>query len=113
MEYDWPGNVRELENTIERAVALHDGDVIGAEGLPPHVRSRPASAAVVSAPTFDEPVHDLDKAVETFERRIILSALERANWRQNRAAADLGVTERSMWYKIKKLGIEIKKGEGE
>jgi two-component system NtrC family response regulator len=113
MEYDWPGNVRELENTIERAVALYDGAVIGVDGLPLHVRSRPASAAIESAPSFDEPVHDLDKAVEEFERRIILSALERANWRQNRAAAELGVTERSMWYKIKKLGIEIKKGEGE
>lgn len=113
MEYDWPGNVRELENTIERAVALYDGNVIGADGLPPHVRSRPAGAASTSALSFDEPVHDLDKAVEEFERRIILSALERANWRQNRAAADLGVTERSMWYKIKKLGIDIKKGEGE
>ncbi|MBF0635374.1 MAG: sigma-54-dependent Fis family transcriptional regulator, partial [Nitrospinae bacterium] len=113
MDYDWPGNVRELENTIERAVALSDGTVIGVDGLPPHVRSRPVSAAVATAPSFDEPVHDLDKAVEEFERRIILSALERANWRQNRAAADLGVTERSMWYKIKKLGIDIKKGEGE
>jgi len=113
MEYDWPGNVRELENTIERAVALYDGAVIGVDGLPQNVRSRPASAAVPSTPSLDEPVHDLDKAVEEFERRIILSALERANWRQNRAAAELGVTERSMWYKIKKLRIEIKKGEGE
>jgi two-component system NtrC family response regulator len=113
MEYDWPGNVRELENTIERAVALYDGAVIDVDCLPPHVRSRPASATIESTLSLDKPVHDLDKAVEEFERRIILSALERANWRQNRAAADLGVTERSMWYKIKKLGIEIKKGEGE
>ncbi|MBI5815392.1 MAG: sigma-54-dependent Fis family transcriptional regulator [Nitrospinae bacterium] len=113
MAYPWPGNVRELENTIERSVVMCDGDTIAVEHLPAAIRHNAGATATAHVPPAAD-VRDLDRAVEEFERGIILSALERNDWRQNKAAADLNVTERSMWYKIKKLGIEVKKEkEGE
>ncbi|MBI4665673.1 MAG: sigma-54-dependent Fis family transcriptional regulator [Nitrospinae bacterium] len=105
--YSWPGNVRELENTIERAVVMADGPVIEERHLPPVISRQ--GPPIAFEPEPDKPVRDLEKAVADYERRIIVSSLERCGWRQNKAAAELGVTERSMWYKIKKLGIEVKK----
>ena len=113
MASQWPGNVRELENTIERAVIMCDGDTVTARHLPPHFSAVPAAAhaggnggdILLTAP--------LEEMVNDFERRIILKALEDNDWRQNRAADALGVTERSIWYKIKKLGIETRRNERE
>lgn len=108
MNYPWPGNVRELENTIERAVVMCDGETVEPVHLPTYVRD--GHGAVMSQPALPEVNGDLDEVVADFERRIIVDALEKNDWKQNRAAEALGVTERSMWYKIKKLGINTKKG---
>jgi DNA-binding NtrC family response regulator len=104
--YDWPGNVRELENRVERATVVADDEIVDVVDLP-----RSASRSGGESPFFampDEPVGDLEEAVGEFEKGIILAALERNGFRQNKAAAELGVTERSMWYKIKKYGIDPK-----
>ena len=113
-EYSWPGNVRELENTIERATVMCDGGTVELSHLPVNIRYRDQAAQAEASPAVGVNCSDLEKAVEDFERRIITAALEKNDWRQNRAAAGLNITERSMWYKIKKLGIEVKKErEGE
>ncbi|MBI4720252.1 MAG: peptidyl-prolyl cis-trans isomerase, partial [Chitinivibrionia bacterium] len=107
MGHPWPGNVRELENTIERAVVMCDGDTVTARHLPPGFSAAPAA---LHASGNGGDVHitaPLEEMVNDFERRIILKALEDNDWRQNRAADALGVTERSIWYKIKKLGIGV------
>jgi two-component system response regulator PilR (NtrC family) len=120
VNYDFPGNVRELENLIERAVALEVQPTILPESLPqkliqtasakgslapvaPMVSAgvpSPASSAGPAAP------FDLEKGVEEFERAHILKALEKANGVKKRAAGLLGISFRSLRYRIEKYGID-------
>jgi two-component system response regulator PilR (NtrC family) len=102
--YDFPGNVRELENAVERAVALSSGAVIGAEDLP---EVRPARAVAPEAPTaFPPDGVDLERLVGDFERGWVLRALEHTNGVRKRAAAALGISFRSLRYRLVKLGID-------
>ncbi len=105
LDYHWPGNVRELENCIERSVIMCDGEYVDAEHLPEYLWN---SDSRVPANNQIEP-GGLEEAVNNFERNMILAALENNGYKQNKAASELGITERSIWYKIKKLGIDTKK----
>jgi transcriptional regulator with PAS, ATPase and Fis domain len=103
--YAWPGNVRELQHVLEGAMVLSDG-VILPEHLPPGVQKIKSAAAVeVDAPRL---VGNLDETLEEWERRLILDALRDAGGVQARAAKLLGVSERSLWYRVKKLGIQVR-----
>ncbi|HEY7039124.1 MAG TPA: sigma-54 dependent transcriptional regulator [Methylomirabilota bacterium] len=105
--YTWPGNVRELQHVLEGAMVLSDG-VIRPEHLPPAIqRASQAQPAAESAPA-PALTGSLDEALETWERRMILDALQRTHGVQARAAKILGVSERSLWYRIKKLGIQVR-----
>jgi transcriptional regulator with GAF, ATPase, and Fis domain len=53
----------------------------------------------------------LDEALEEWERRMILGALSQTQGVQARAAKILGISERSLWYRIKKLGIQVRTPE--
>ncbi len=94
--YDWPGNVREMENLIERLVIMADGDEIGTDILPVHLRRR------------EEPREEAQprSRLEEMERKEILAALERNSWFQTRTARELGLTLRQMGYRIRKFGLE-------
>jgi two-component system, NtrC family, response regulator AtoC len=94
--YRWPGNVRELENVVERAVVLCRGDTIGATLL--DLRERTADAPERGGLRLDE-------ALDKVEREMILRALEETKHVKARAARLLGVSERSLWYKLKKHGL--------
>jgi two-component system response regulator PilR (NtrC family) len=104
--HSFPGNVRELENIIERAVALETQSAILPESLPqklllsPYQEKSP-SAAPAAAGSFD-----LEKGVEEFERRHILRALEEAGGVKKKAAKLLGISFRSLRYRIEKYRIE-------
>ncbi len=106
--YDFPGNVRELENTLERALALCDGERIGADDL----QLRPCTLAAVeetpvSAPRPAAAVQTpLDNQVEAVEKQAIREALDKTRWNKTKAAELLGMSFRSLRYRIKKLGIE-------
>ncbi len=96
-EYAWPGNVRELENVIERAVVLCRGDTVGARLL---------DLRVPGAPSKDEPAGvRLDDALDRLEREMIVKALEETKQVKARGARLLGVSERSLWYKLRKHGL--------
>jgi transcriptional regulator with GAF, ATPase, and Fis domain len=103
--YGWPGNVRELQHVLEGAMVLSDG-VIGPEHLPPAIqRAAQARPAAESAPVLSG---SLDEALEAWERRMILDSLSQTQGVQARAAKVLGISERSLWYRIKKLGIQVR-----
>ena len=103
--YPWPGNIRELQHVLEGAMVLSDG-VILPEHLPPAVqRGGKTAAAGDTAPVV---TGSLDEALEEWERRAILDALQKAHGVQARAAKILGITERSLWYRVKKLKIQVR-----
>jgi two-component system response regulator PilR (NtrC family) len=102
-EYDFPGNVRELENLMERAVALSTGPIIDVDVLP-SLRGRTPTA---DPPTeFPEEGVDLDRLLSDYERSLVQKALDRAGGVRKRAAALLGVSFRSLRYRLAKLGFD-------
>ena len=105
--YHWPGNVRELENVVERAVTLCSKSIISPGDLPQNTREGVGLGADEDAVL--EGKLSFDEAQETFERNIILKALEKANYVQSRAAELLGVSRRILKYKIDRWGIKIEK----
>lgn len=102
MEYSYPGNVRELENIVERAVALGEGDIFTVDLLPDDVLRAPVGGASTAAALGDG--QDLDSLLEDYERRLIESALQQTGGNRTRAAEVLGVSFRSLRYRLKKYG---------
>jgi two-component system response regulator AtoC len=103
--YAWPGNIRELQHVLEAAMVLSDG-VILPEHLPPSVRSSAAAPAGAALP-LAAAGGSLDETLVDWERRMILDALAKAGGIQARAAKLLGISERSLWYRVKKLKIPV------
>ncbi len=101
----WPGNVRELANAVERAVILCRDDVVRVSDLPEAVLA-PSERDVASGP----PRESLEQAVEALERAWIRAALERSGGVQTRAAAELGIDERVLRYKLGKLRLREERG---
>jgi two-component system, NtrC family, response regulator PilR len=103
-EYQFPGNVRELENVLERAATLCADGVIDASDL--QLRPKVTPPADLSVQNAVVPGEKLGDALEDIERDAILRALEQTRYNKTKAAALLGMTFRSLRYRIKKLGIE-------
>nr|WP_298722048.1 sigma-54 dependent transcriptional regulator [uncultured Steroidobacter sp.] len=102
-EYHFPGNVRELENALERAATLCVNGVIDLGDL----QLRPKVAATeVPIPNSVPHGERLGDALEDIERDAIVRALEQTRYNKTKAAQLLGMTFRSLRYRIKKLGIE-------
>ena len=110
---EWPGNIRELENTIERAIGISDGEVIRIIDFDQGITFKPSATGANAPPKIDTDGKNLDDIVANFERELITKALEENRWKQNKTADQLGISERSIWYKIKKLGIDMKKEDTE
>jgi two-component system response regulator PilR (NtrC family) len=101
----FPGNVRELENIVERAVALATGQTIGLGDLPREV-SGAAAQPLPSLVALPEEGCNLDDVVGEVERRLILQALERSGGVRTQAAKLLGVTLRSLRYRLQKHALD-------
>jgi two-component system response regulator PilR (NtrC family) len=101
-EYHFPGNVRELENILERAATLCTGGVIETGDL--QLRPKSTTDAPTAPPVA--PGEKLGDALEDMERDAIVRALEQTRYNKTKAAQLLGMTFRSLRYRIKKLGIE-------
>ena len=104
IEYRWPGNIRELKNTIERAVLIADGEILSSKSLPPHISKQVDDKPSAAAPTTTQ---NLNETVKSVERQLILDALERSDGVQRKAAKVLGITERVLWYKVRKYEIKV------
>jgi transcriptional regulator with PAS, ATPase and Fis domain len=102
--YEWPGNVRQLENVVERMVLLRADGLIDTEDLPARMQQavRPARPQAAELP---EDGIDLRDAVEQFENKLILQALERTGWNKNRAAAVLRMNRTTLVEKLKKKNL--------
>jgi two-component system, NtrC family, response regulator PilR len=102
--YAFPGNVRELENVVERAVALSTGQTIGLGDLPREVSGAAAqpTPALIGLP---EDGCNLDEVLGEVERRLLLQALERSGGVRTQAAKLLGVTFRSLRYRLQKHAL--------
>ncbi|MBI5937593.1 MAG: sigma-54-dependent Fis family transcriptional regulator [Betaproteobacteria bacterium] len=99
LDYAFPGNVRELENILERAFALGEGE-IGVEGL----NLSPAVAAGGQSEGRAE--QSLQDYLDKVEREAILAALKQSGGNKTAAAKQLGVTFRSLRYRLERLGID-------
>lgn len=97
--YPFPGNVRELENILERATALCSGEVIEADDLQLAPEEMAGEAVGRGSETLDDYLNRL-------ERQAILEALQKTGQNRTAAARLLGVTFRSLRYRLERLGIE-------
>jgi DNA-binding NtrC family response regulator len=109
LDYAWPGNVRQLESAIERALLLAEGDEITVEDLPLEIRQ---AAHTEGTGGFKLPPEGI--SFEELERSLIVQAMEQTGWNITRAARLLGLSFRTMQYRLDKFGIERpnRKGKG-
>jgi len=111
LAHPFSGNVRELENIIERAVALEEGDRVTVHSLPGQLRRRP-DPATGDAGGLELPDQgiDLEGVVDGVERRLIEQALDRTGGRKKEAARLLGISFRSLRYRVDKLRMKDDEG---
>ncbi|KGO34424.1 MAG: sigma-54 dependent transcriptional regulator [Desulfoprunum sp.] len=112
MTLPWEGNVRELENTIERAAILCNGNCIEAEDVQPESVNMDTQAAWSRELDLHQIVPEsagLNDVLYAVEEKMLVDALEEANFVQARAADRLGITKSLLQYKMKKYGIKKKK----
>jgi len=116
--YDWPGNVRELENVLERAIILSRSEVLGPELLPPQVQNpvprqtAPEPVAQQATPSAPHPAPTAAPApaaatptLDDAERQALITALEANQHHRERTADALGISRRTLQYKLKKYGL--------
>ncbi|MDR3579550.1 MAG: sigma-54 dependent transcriptional regulator [Oryzomonas sp.] len=101
MNYAWPGNVRQLESVIERSVLMAESNYIEPEDLPAEVT---LTSALSGGIPFDLPPEGI--AFEELEKGIIVLAMERADWVIGKAAPLLGMSYKTLQYRLDKFGIK-------
>ena len=105
--YGWPGNIRELRNTVERAMILVDGDMIGEEHLPPDMRPRGGGAG--EAPLrLPEGLR-----LKEVEKQYILSSLRRNRGNKARTADQLGISEKTLYNKLHRYAARARAQAGD
>ncbi|MEP7155054.1 MAG: sigma-54 dependent transcriptional regulator [Betaproteobacteria bacterium] len=102
--YDYPGNVRELENILERAMALCDGKLIREADL--YLTEGSAISGSANSVMAGERTLPLHEYLDQIEREQILKALELTRFNKTAAAKVLGITFRSLRYRLDRLGID-------
>jgi len=101
MNYAWPGNVRQVESAIERAILLCEGDTIDVEDMPVEIRQEASGAGAF---TFKLPPEGI--SFDEVEKSLITQAMEQTNWNITRAAKLLGLSFRTLQYRLEKFGLK-------
>jgi DNA-binding NtrC family response regulator len=104
--YSWPGNVRELRNAMERAMVLNTGGTIGLEDLPDSIREARSDLTPSILPPVGEGPIDIRTHLSHLERDAIASALAVAGGNQTEAAKQLGISRRTLIYRMEKYGLK-------
>lgn len=99
LDYKWPGNIRELENAVERMVLLAKLSEITVADLPDFLRS----GSREQTPIFSLPQHGI--SLDAVEKEMILEALKRCGGNQTQAARYLGMSRRTLAYRLEKYGV--------
>jgi DNA-binding NtrC family response regulator len=113
LEYDWPGNVRELANVMEHAYILAGGQQITPEHLPHHIRLRVSEPATIKMPApaaKAEPTPTMSsggaRTLREIEMEHVLKVLEKHNRNKPAAAAELGISLKTLYNKLNQLEEE-------
>jgi DNA-binding NtrC family response regulator len=101
MSYNWPGNVRQLESVIERSILMAESNYIEPADLPTEIT---ACSSMPGGVNFDLPAEGID--FEAFEKGLIVKAMERAEWVIGKAAPLLGMSYKTLQYRLDKYEIE-------
>jgi DNA-binding NtrC family response regulator len=101
MNYGWPGNVRQLESVIERSVLMAENNLIQPEDLPAEIANR---GSLTGGIDFDLPAEGID--FEALEKGLISKAMERAEGVIGKAAPLLGMSYKTLQYRLDKFEIE-------
>lgn len=96
--HDWPGNIRELRNTIERAVIFCEGDIIKEKDFPAQYHGIHKQ--------LDNLVSPYEKAIDELDRERIIEALRRSDGSKSRAALLLQMHRKTLYNKMKRLGLD-------
>ncbi len=110
-DYSWPGNIRQLEWALERAVVLGEGERIDLRDLPQEILegvTAPVASRTLSPARAGDPLLPVipEGSWAEHEKAKILEALQRSNWNITRAAQLLGMTFRTLQYRLEKFGIK-------
>ncbi len=118
LQQHFPGNVRELRNMIERAITLSDDANIDVPHLhPAPLRANISNSIATVSQSLQNPVatpqivkklpsEGLERYLESIEKDILLNALNMTHWNRTLAAKKLGMTFRSLRYRLKKFGLD-------
>lgn len=107
LNYHWPGNIRELENVIERVITLTLDNIIKIDDLPQNITNE-TKAGLMKDDILSGRL-SLEEAISSFEKEIILTALEKTNYVQTQAANLLGISRRILKYKMDSLNISTER----
>ena len=117
MQYSWPGNVRELKSALEFAFVIAESGLIDIDQLPPKI-TEPRSKTIQSGPIPPAEIQFADsqnrlppayRSEEPAEKTALIAALRQTSGNQSQAARILGINRVTVWNRMKKYGIDLKK----
>ncbi len=107
LAYQWPGNVRELENVIERAVLIAEGETLSANDLFSDVQLYNDEIRVQLSEPLGSLRNTIKRLTQSIERELLLKALTKTDYNRTQAAQLLGISRRSLLYKIQEHTIPL------